>query len=154
MLLFAIGNASVSTASPRTATSSWCSRCGSPPSRSCSWCVTVPACAGSRSTLCALAFATLAGPLGAYGVSRRSQTARLRVLLERSGLLVRGAIVPAGAAAPFEVRRQLSAVIAYLLDAHGPAPVRCVLGGAMPALTARRRCAGRRTRARARTRGR
>jgi hypothetical protein len=86
-------------------------------------------------TLCALAFATLAGPLGAYGVSRRSQTARLRVLLERSGLLVRGAIVPAGAAAPFEVRRQLSAVIAYLLDAHGPAPVRSVLGGAMPALT-------------------
>ena len=86
-------------------------------------------------TLCALAFATLAGPLGAYGVSRRSQTARLRSLLETSGVLVRGAVAPTTGEVPFEVRKQLSGVLAYLLDAHGEQTVRAVLGAVMPTLT-------------------
>jgi hypothetical protein len=85
-------------------------------------------------TLCALAFATLVGPLGAYGVSRRSQTTRLHLLLERTGVLVHGAIVPASAAIPFESRKELSGILTYLLDTHGAAPVRAVLGASMPVL--------------------
>ena len=87
-------------------------------------------------TLCALAFVTFAGPLGAYGVSRRSQTSRLRALLEANGLLARGVVVPASGDKPPEARKQISSAVRYLLEAHGEGPVRAVLGDAMPALPA------------------
>jgi hypothetical protein len=85
-------------------------------------------------TLAALAFLTLGGPLGAYGVSRRSQAARLRTLLEANGVLARGVVTPATGATPFERRKEISSVLAYLLGTHGPRRVAGLLGKAMPAL--------------------
>lgn len=70
-------------------------------------------------TLCVIAFATSFGPWGAYTVSRRSQTARLAVLLERNGILEGGTIVRTTAAVPYEDRREISALTRYLVDHHG-----------------------------------
>ena len=87
-------------------------------------------------TLAALAFATFGVPLGAYGVSRRNQTDRLRALLEANQVLARGVVTPATGTLPVEARKQISSAVRYLLEAHGEGPVRAVLGDAMPALPA------------------
>jgi hypothetical protein len=70
-------------------------------------------------TLCVLAFLTAFGPWGAYSVSSRSQTHRLGELLTREGVLVDGRIRKAGSEMSFEDRREVSAILSYLLGTHG-----------------------------------
>jgi len=92
-------------------------------------------------TLCALAFATVAGPWSAYAVSRASQLDRLEGLLARNGMLAEGRAVPvtaraAGAEAggiradtiPTEDRREIGATLVYLLGNHGSEPLVELLG--------------------------
>jgi hypothetical protein len=74
-------------------------------------------------TLCLVAFATLAGPVGAYRVSERSQVNRLAGLLERNGILVDGRAGTAPGTVSTEDRREISAVLRYLLTTHGSAGI-------------------------------
>jgi hypothetical protein len=71
------------------------------------------------STLALLAIVTFIGPWSAYGVSRRSQTARLEGLLERNGMLVEGSVRPPTADVTIEDRREIGAVLSYLAATHG-----------------------------------
>jgi hypothetical protein len=72
-------------------------------------------------TLAALAVVTFLGPWSAYAVSRSSQTARLEGLLERNGMLVDGRVqaVSAAETVPFDDRREIGAVLRYLVENHG-----------------------------------
>jgi hypothetical protein len=70
-------------------------------------------------TLALIAFVTLAGPWGAYAVSERSQVDRLQEILERNGMLVDGRISASPAEPTFEDRREISAVVRYLVRTHG-----------------------------------
>jgi hypothetical protein len=74
-------------------------------------------------SLCVLAFVTAFGPWGAYGMSARSQTERLRGMLAAQGVLVNGRIQPAAATVSFGDRREMSAVLTYLLETHGTKPI-------------------------------
>jgi hypothetical protein len=74
-------------------------------------------------TLCIGAFVTLAGPWGAYRVSERSQVHRLAGLLERNGILVNGRAGTAPGTVSTEDRREISAVLRYLLTTHGTAGI-------------------------------
>src|SRR6267142_1621354 len=78
-------------------------------------------------TLCVLAFVTAFGPWGAYSVSLRSQQARLRTFLAQAGVVPGGRVIRTGEA-PFEVRREVSATLTYLIDTHGARSLRSVLG--------------------------
>ncbi len=69
-------------------------------------------------TLAVIAFVTLAGPWGAFAVSERSQVNRLEEILERNGMLVEGRISAPTAEASFEDRREISAVVRYLVRTH------------------------------------
>ena len=75
------------------------------------------------STLALLAIVTFIGPWSAYGVSRRSQTARLEGLLERNGMLVDGSLRPPTEEVPIEDRREIGAVLRYLAANHGTASI-------------------------------
>jgi hypothetical protein len=75
------------------------------------------------STLALLAIVTFIGPWSAYGVSRRSQTARLEGLLERNGMLVDGSVRPPSAEVAVEDRREIGAVLRYLAANHGTASI-------------------------------
>ena len=70
-------------------------------------------------TLCLLALGTLAGPWSAYAVSRASQTSRLRALLGAHQMLVEAGIQPPTGEVPFEARREMSAIVRYLIHTHG-----------------------------------
>jgi hypothetical protein len=70
-------------------------------------------------TLCVIAFVTFFGPWSAYSVSLASQTGRLAGLLSNHGLLADGLARPATAAVPLEDRREISAILRYLLTTHG-----------------------------------
>ncbi|HEY2954085.1 MAG TPA: DUF4153 domain-containing protein [Candidatus Eisenbacteria bacterium] len=83
-------------------------------------------------TLCAIAFLTAFGPWGAFGVSRRSQIARLRHLLESNHVLAGGAIRKPDREPPFEDLKQISAAVSYLNDVHDLRAVRAWLGGSGP----------------------
>jgi hypothetical protein len=74
-------------------------------------------------SLCVVGLATLIGPWSAYAVSRRSQTGRLEELLTRNDLLEEGAVRPAEGDVPYLDRREISAVVRYLLEAHGPGAI-------------------------------
>jgi len=76
-------------------------------------------------TLALLAVVTIGGPWSAYAVSRRSQTARLEGLLEKNGMLVDGKVraVQDADAVSFDDRREISAVLRYLLENHGTASI-------------------------------
>jgi hypothetical protein len=69
-------------------------------------------------TLAVLAFATFFGPWGAYAVSSRSQTQRLERFLIEKQVLVDGSIQK-NADLSFEDRRELSAMLHYLVGTHG-----------------------------------
>ncbi len=75
-------------------------------------------------TLCVVAALTTFGPWGAYAVSRRSQESRLDELLAKAGMLVDEKAVPVATTLEFEDRRELTAVMNYLLSGHGPEFVR------------------------------
>jgi hypothetical protein len=74
-------------------------------------------------TLCLGALVTLAGPLGAYRVSERSQVHRLAGLLERNGVLVEGRAGRAAAEVSTEDRREISAALRYIISTHGPGSI-------------------------------
>jgi len=78
-------------------------------------------------TLCLLAFVTAFGPQGAYGVSRRSQVARLRALLAKTQASPSGAPHPVAADVSFETRLALSSTLTYLIGTHGEQSLRGVL---------------------------
>jgi hypothetical protein len=83
-------------------------------------------------SLCALALATSFGPWGAYAVAERSQTHRLAELFTRNDVLAGGRVAPAEGDVSFEDRREMSAVLDYLLLTHGDASIEDWFGGELP----------------------
>jgi hypothetical protein len=67
-------------------------------------------------SLCVIAFATAYGPWGASPVSQRSQTGRLQNLLAESGLLADGRIGRATEEVPFDDRKEITAILTYLIE--------------------------------------
>ena len=74
-------------------------------------------------SLAVLAVLTFAGPWSAYSVSLRSQTGRLAGLLERNGMLTDGAVRQPSGEVPTEDRKEISAVLRYLVENHGTASI-------------------------------
>jgi hypothetical protein len=74
-------------------------------------------------TLCVIAFVTFLGPWSAYGVSRASQVGRLEGLLAGNGLLVSGIARSAPEVVAPEDRREISAILRYLMKTHGTAGI-------------------------------
>jgi hypothetical protein len=70
-------------------------------------------------SFCILAALTSFGPWGAYEISFRSQTQRLKGVLERNGMLVAGKAVKAAKNVSLEDRRQISACLSYVGEYHG-----------------------------------
>jgi hypothetical protein len=70
-------------------------------------------------TLCLGSLLGFAGPWSPYQVSERSQFGRLRTLLERNGMLVDGSAQAAATPVGFDDRREISAALRYLVEAHG-----------------------------------
>jgi hypothetical protein len=70
-------------------------------------------------SLCVVALLTLFGPWGAYRVSEASQVRRLAGLLQRNGLLAEGKARRAEGQVPEADRREISAVLRYLVETHG-----------------------------------
>lgn len=83
-------------------------------------------------SLCVLALVTFLGPWSAYAVSERSQQGRLEALLERHALVEGDTVRVAEAAVAEEARTEISAIVRYLLNHHGPGAVAPVLGGELP----------------------
>jgi hypothetical protein len=74
-------------------------------------------------SLCILGLATFVGPWSAYATARRSQAGRLETLLTQHGLVNTGSVQPADEQIPYLDRREISAVVRYLLEAHGTRPL-------------------------------
>jgi hypothetical protein len=70
-------------------------------------------------TLCALAIVTLAGPWGAYSVSRWSQTRRLEQVFVRNGMLADGTLTPATRAVSDSDATAIRSGLVYLIEGHG-----------------------------------
>jgi hypothetical protein len=81
--------------------------------------------------LAVVAFITLAGPWSAYSVSRRSQLARIEVVLERNDMLASDGIRPASQPVSEADRRDVSGSVRYLLATHGPGSLRPLFGFAI-----------------------
>lgn len=77
-------------------------------------------------SLCVVALFCSMGPWGAYATSRRSQAGRLQELMQRNGLLEDGAVVAAPGPVPREDRREMGAVLDYLLHTHGSGSLEAV----------------------------
>ncbi|MFO7586723.1 MAG: DUF4153 domain-containing protein [Gemmatimonadota bacterium] len=99
------------------------------------WCIVrrQPSIKAIPATLCAIAFLTLVGPWGAYAVSERSQTARLRGLLEANGMLADATLRAPAAEVPYEDRREISAVVRYLVETGRTSALEAWLGERYPA---------------------
>lgn len=85
-------------------------------------------------SLCVLALATFAGPWSPYATSRRSQTHRLEEILTRNGMLEEGTIRQASTAVEFLDRREVSAILRYLLETHGTGSIEDWFGGQLAAI--------------------
>lgn len=72
-------------------------------------------------TLCAVAILGLAGPWGAYSVSRWSQTRRLDGAFARNGMLADGTLQPATRAVSDSDATAIRSGLRYLLETHGRA---------------------------------
>ena len=72
-------------------------------------------------SLAILAFATFAGPWGAYAVSASSQMGRLESILVRNEMLRDGTLEAPVRELSFEDRRELSAIARYMVETHGTA---------------------------------
>ncbi len=70
-------------------------------------------------TLGLVAVLTVAGPWGAYAVSERSQIQRLEGILDGNGMIADGRLDPPAGELSFEDRREISAVVRYLVRTHG-----------------------------------
>lgn len=69
-------------------------------------------------SLCFVALLTSFGPWGAFAVSRGSQERRLERLFTASGLLVDGALRPTTETIEFADRKEMSAILRYLIETH------------------------------------
>ncbi len=78
-------------------------------------------------TLCIVALLSSFGPWGAYSVSRGSQVGRLEALLGEARLLETGTLAPATEPPGHETRREISAVLDYLMIHHGPEAIEPLL---------------------------
>ena len=74
-------------------------------------------------TLGLVALVTFAGPWSVYSVSFRSQYHRLESMFAASGMLTDGKLHPPTRVVPERDRREIPAVIRYLLDRQGRGPV-------------------------------
>jgi hypothetical protein len=79
-------------------------------------------------SLCAIALFSAFGPWGAYEVAKRSQLGRFNRILAANNMGKAGALVPAREPVSLEHRRELSAILRYLGDTHGPEAVARVIG--------------------------
>jgi hypothetical protein len=79
-------------------------------------------------SLCAVTLGCAVGPWGAYAVSRRSQIHRLEGILAANGMGRAGAAVAATEPVSLPDQKELSAIFAYLREAHGPGAVADAFG--------------------------
>jgi hypothetical protein len=79
-------------------------------------------------TLCIVAVATFGGPWSAYAVSEASQVRRLTRILDSNGMLEDGRARPAGGEIAFEDRREVSAILRYLIETHGTGAIEPLFG--------------------------
>ena len=70
-------------------------------------------------TLCLLAFIISFGSWGAFSVSYRSQSGRLKHLMEKNNLLGPQGFIPAKKNLPEKDADQIVSIVEYLVDAHG-----------------------------------
>ncbi|MCK4305308.1 MAG: DUF4153 domain-containing protein, partial [Candidatus Eisenbacteria sp.] len=70
-------------------------------------------------TLCLIAFLTSFGPWGAYSIASSSQVGRLEELLSSTGLLAGGKLAASEQEVDTDTRRELSAILDYLMETHG-----------------------------------
>ncbi|UCG61568.1 MAG: DUF4153 domain-containing protein [Candidatus Zixiibacteriota bacterium] len=70
--------------------------------------------------LCILAFLSALGPWSAFSISLSDQQGRLEGMMIRYNILVDGTIQKTQEKIPLEDRRQLSSIVSYLNDWHGP----------------------------------
>jgi hypothetical protein len=82
-------------------------------------------------TLCLAALITFEGPWGAFGMSHRSQAHRLETILERNQILQEGSIQPVTGPVEFEDRREISAILHYLVSTHGTGRIDRWFGGTL-----------------------
>jgi hypothetical protein len=85
-------------------------------------------------SLAILTFLTVAGPWGAYAVSERSQTNRLKGILQANGMLRSGQLVSPTDRVSFEDRREISAIVRYLAGTHGIGSIEPWFGEGFPAV--------------------
>jgi hypothetical protein len=72
-------------------------------------------------SLALVAVLTLGGNWGPYSVCRQNQLGRLRTILDRVGILKGEHIQKTATPPEFKDRREISAIVAYLLEMHGTA---------------------------------
>lgn len=70
-------------------------------------------------TLMFVVLFTFIGPWSAYQVSLGSQQERLKEVLTRHGMVEGDSVVPAEQPVPLEDRREMSAMLRYLVETHG-----------------------------------
>jgi hypothetical protein len=80
-------------------------------------------------TLCIVAVATFGGPWSAYSVSEASQVGRLTRLLAANEMLVDGQARAADREVSFEDRREVSAILRYLIQTQGTGAIAPLVGG-------------------------
>jgi hypothetical protein len=79
-------------------------------------------------TLCIVAVATFGGPWSAYSVSEASQVRRLTRILASNDMLEDGQARAAGREVSFEDRREVSAILRYLIQTHGTGAIEPLFG--------------------------
>ncbi len=70
-------------------------------------------------TIFIIALSCSFGPWGAFAVSRRNQTGRLKEVLIKNNLLISEKIKKSEKKVPFDDRKEISAIIRYLIEVHG-----------------------------------
>jgi hypothetical protein len=79
-------------------------------------------------TLCIVAVATFGGPWSAYSVSEASQVSRLTRILATNEMLEDGQARAADGEVSFEDRREVSAILRYLIQTHGTGAIAPLFG--------------------------
>jgi hypothetical protein len=82
-------------------------------------------------SLCVVALATFGGPWGAYQVAERSQLGRLRVILERDGMLRGGRARRPAAPVSRDDAQAISATVRYVAETHGTSGLGSLLGDSL-----------------------
>lgn len=82
-------------------------------------------------SLCVVAFVTFAGPWSAYRMSESSQVRRLERVLTANEILRDGTIREAAVVPSVDDRREISAILRYLVGTHGTGAVADWFGGSL-----------------------